>query len=81
MPTYDYQCEKCGHNLEAFHKISDPPLKRCEKCGQDTLIRRPGGGIGLAFSGDGFYSTMYGSKPSTNSQGGCCPCGSKDKCH
>jgi putative FmdB family regulatory protein len=79
MPTYDYRCAKCGHHLEAFHKISDPPLKLCDKCGNESLVRRPGGGIGLSFlgSGDGFYATMYGNgkQKSENAASECCPCG------
>lgn len=81
MPTYDYYCSKCKHELEIMQKITEPALKTCPKCHENTLVRRPGGGIGLSFSGDGFYSTMYNqSKPSSDtppaaSGGGCCPCG------
>lgn len=62
MPTYDYTCKACGHKLEAFQKITDSPLTKCPSCGKDTLIRGVGGGIGLSFTGDGFYKTMYGPK-------------------
>lgn len=59
MPTYDYYCKQCGHQLEVFQKMSDPHLKECEKCKGQTLARRPGGGAGLLITGDGFYATMY----------------------
>jgi len=79
MPTYDYFCSECKHELETMHKITDAPLRTCPKCQHDTLVRRPGGGVALAFAGDGFYATMYGNnKPaaeSTPKAGGCCPCG------
>jgi len=28
MPTYDYVCAKCGHELEAFQSMQDAPLKK-----------------------------------------------------
>lgn len=61
MPTYDYICDDCGHQLEAFQKISDSPLKTCPKCQKESLRRKPGGGAGLSFKGTGFYITDYGS--------------------
>lgn len=80
MPTYDYHCSKCAHKLEAFQKITDEPLKRCPKCNEDALKRGPGGGIGLSFTGTGWYKTDYASPSKANesgdsSKGGCCPCG------
>lgn len=76
MPTYDYYCKECGHQLEVFHKISDAPLTTCEKCKKETLVRRPSGGAGLLLAGDGFYATMYGNNNAPKeSGGGCCPCG------
>lgn len=77
MPNYDYFCSDCGEQLEVFQKITEPALTTCPKCQKETLVRKPGGGIGLAFSGDGFYATMYGDKkaPQENGGGGCCPCG------
>lgn len=32
MPTYDYQCTKCGHTFEAFQSMNDDPLTDCPKC-------------------------------------------------
>lgn len=81
MPTYDYYCEACGEELEAVQKITEDALRQCPKCHKETLMRRPRGGIGLAFSGDGFYKTMYGQRqgesapPSAGKNGQCCPCG------
>ena len=34
MPFYEYQCNNCGHALEAMQKVSDPPLKKCPHCGK-----------------------------------------------
>jgi len=63
MPTYDYVCAKCGHELEAFQAMKDPPLKQCPACKRRTLKRQVGGGAGLIFKGTGFYITDYKKKP------------------
>jgi putative FmdB family regulatory protein len=59
MPTYEYQCKACGHTLEEFHSITEPPLTRCPKCETDNLARVMGTGAGLIFRGTGFYLTDY----------------------
>lgn len=63
MPTYDYECTKCGHAFEAFQQMSDKPLTKCPKC--DKKLRRLiGGGAGIIFKGSGFYATDYKKKSS-----------------
>ncbi len=59
MPTYEYKCKMCGHDLEEFQSITEEPLKRCPKCGTDNLVRVIGTGAGLIFKGTGFYLTDY----------------------
>lgn len=61
MPTYEYQCGKCGETLEIFQKITDPPRKRCPKC-RGALRRKLGTGAGVLFKGSGFYATDYRSE-------------------
>jgi putative FmdB family regulatory protein len=61
MPTYDYECLKCGKITEAFQKITAPPLKNCPYC-QGKLKRLIGTGSGLIFKGSGFYITDYKKK-------------------
>lgn len=63
MPTYEYQCNNCGYVFEAFQSIKDNPLKKCPRCGKDTLKRLISGGAGLIFKGTGFYLTDYKRKP------------------
>lgn len=58
MPTYDYQCKKCGHEFEVFHKMSDKPIDKCPKC-QGKVEKMIGGGAGLIFKGSGFFLTDY----------------------
>ncbi len=59
MPTYRYQCKKCGKKLEEFQSITAPPLVRCPKCKTNNLVREIGAGSGLIFKGSGFYQTDY----------------------
>jgi putative FmdB family regulatory protein len=33
MPTYDYICQNCQHELEVFQSITEKPLKKCPECG------------------------------------------------
>ena len=63
MPTYQYQCEACGHELEEFQSMTEPPLVRCPSCNGDSLIRILGTGAGLIFKGTGFYLTDYKTGP------------------
>lgn len=62
MPTYDYACSKCGHELEIFHSMSEAPKKKCPKCGKNGLERKIGAGAGFLFKGEGFYLTDYRSE-------------------
>ena len=59
MPTYDYRCGGCRHEFEHFQSMSDKPLKKCPKCGKNTLERLIGTGAALIFKGSGFYQTDY----------------------
>ena len=61
MPTYDYECRRCGHVFEAFHGINSEPVKTCPQC-KGKVKRLVGGGCGLIFKGSGFYITDYRSK-------------------
>lgn len=62
MPTYEYKCENCDYEFEAFQSIKDNPLTKCPKCGKDKLRKLISGGAGLIFKGSGFYETDYKSK-------------------
>lgn len=58
MPTYEYECLKCGYRFEEFQGIKDEPLKKCPKCG-GKVKRLIGTGTGIIFKGEGFYQTDY----------------------
>ncbi len=70
MPTYEYRCNDCGHELEAFQKITEPPLKLCPQCNKEALERLISGG-NFVLKGGGWYKDLYGSparKPTTDGQ-------------
>lgn len=58
MPTYEYECRKCGHRFELFHSIKDETPKRCPRC-KGRAVRVPSAGAGILFKGSGFYITDY----------------------
>ena len=58
MPTYEYECDKCGKRFELFQNMSDAPLQHCPECG-GTVKRLIGAGAGVIFKGSGFYATDY----------------------
>ena len=59
MPTYDYQCDECGHEFELFQQMSAPVKRKCPECGLLKLRRLIGIGAGVLFKGSGFYETDY----------------------
>lgn len=72
MPTYEYICEKCGHEFETVQSISAKPLRMCprescarKKWGRGRVKRKISAGGGLLFKGSGFYITDYRSKSYT----------------
>ena len=69
MPTYEYACQKCGHEFEQFQSMSDASFRKCPKCGKKALKRLVGAGAGLIFKGSGFYITDYKHKPSGKPEG------------
>lgn len=62
MPTYDYVCSKCGHEMEVFQSMKDDRLRKCPECKKMGLERQLGSGAGLIFKGTGFYQTDYKAK-------------------
>jgi putative FmdB family regulatory protein len=69
MPTYEYICEKCGHQFEKAQSMSEAVLTVCpkelcgrKKWGKGKVKRAIGAGAGLIFKGSGFYITDYRSE-------------------
>jgi len=60
MPTYEYECDKCGLIFEEFQSINAAPLARCKKEGCNGNVKRLfSPGAGFIFKGSGFYATDY----------------------
>jgi putative FmdB family regulatory protein len=56
MPTYEYECTRCGHIIEEFKSMSAPRRQRCPEC-RGKVERLISGGMGVHFKGSGFYVT------------------------
>jgi putative FmdB family regulatory protein len=67
LPTYEYRCASCEHQFERFQRMSDEPVKECEKCGEP--VKRMLFPVAIQFKGSGFYTTDYARK-STMAAGG-----------
>ncbi|MGZ6780512.1 MAG: FmdB family zinc ribbon protein [Mycobacterium sp.] len=67
MPTYEYRCQSCQHELEAFQSIKDAPLTDCPACHEHKLERLISA-TSFQLKGGGWYKDLYSSsKPATNS--------------
>jgi len=67
MPTYQYECQACGHEFEELQGMTDAKFTKCPKCHKNKLARLIGGGSGMIFKGSGFYETDYKKKSSSSS--------------
>ena len=62
MPTYDDECDACGHAWEMFQRIVEDPIKKCPECKKKKARRLFGTGSAVMFKGSGFYETDYRSE-------------------
>lgn len=82
MPTYEYECESCGHRFEKRQSMSDKPLKTCPKCGRNVR-RLIGAGTGLIIKSGGFHATDHvrsGGSSCSQEQTGTTCCGRNSRC-
>lgn len=56
MPTYEYQCEKCGV-FEVTQKITKKALRRCPTC--KAKVKRLISNTSFQLKGSGWYVTDY----------------------
>jgi putative FmdB family regulatory protein len=69
MPLYAYDCQRCGAEAEYIQKFSDPPVKKCERCGGRLRKRLTAAAFHL--KGSGWYRDGYASaRPGTESGAG-----------
>jgi putative FmdB family regulatory protein len=53
MPTYVYECNKCGDEFELYQSFSEDPLKKHPGCGGKVAkVFQP---VGIVLKGSGFY--------------------------
>lgn len=69
MPTYEYECTRCGHICEEFKPVSAPRRQRCPKC-RFKVERLISGGLGVHFKGSGFYINDSRGKKKTGESSG-----------
>ena len=75
MPIYEYTCGACGHEFEVLQKITDKPVRKCEKCGKLKAARHISQ-TSFVLKGTGWYTTDYAGKKAhakTESDGGSTP--------
>lgn len=60
MPTYEYQCAKCGHEFEREQRITEEPVKKCPAC-RSSQARRLISATSFVLKGGGWYSDLYAS--------------------
>jgi len=65
MPIYEYECQSCGHVLDALQKISDDPLKHCPSCGEAAL-KKLLSAPRFRLKGSGWYETDFKDKNRRN---------------
>jgi putative FmdB family regulatory protein len=58
MPFYEYQCNNCGHTIEAMQRLHDAPLKKCPQCGKPQLQRLMSAPV-FRLKGGGWYETDF----------------------
>ncbi|WP_428821518.1 FmdB family zinc ribbon protein [Microbulbifer sp. MCCC 1A16149] len=58
MPIYEYQCQACGHQMEALQRMSDAPLTDCPACNKAELSKQISA-AGFRLKGGGWYETDF----------------------
>ncbi len=52
MPTYEYECSRCGLHFERQQSMKDAPIKECPECGEEVQ-RLVSGGSGFIMKSAG----------------------------
>jgi putative FmdB family regulatory protein len=67
LPTYQYRCTDCGHELEEFQSFTDDALTVCPVCG--GRLRKVFNAVGVVFKGSGFYRNDSREKSKSSTAG------------
>jgi putative FmdB family regulatory protein len=60
MPIYEYKCQKCGRQYEAFQGINESDLKSCKFC--KGKVHKLMSLSSFSLKGSGWYATDYAGK-------------------
>ena len=79
MPTYEYECKKCGLKFERRQAITAAAVMECPEC-RGRVQRLVSGGAGFIVKGSGHDRTAKnGADCSFNRTGRTC-CGQDERC-
>jgi putative FmdB family regulatory protein len=79
MPTYEYECEKCGWTFEQMQAITAEPLTKCPKC-SGRIHRVVSGGAGFLLKGSGWTPRENGGTDCSLRRTGRTCCGRDERC-
>ena len=79
MPTYEYECDKCGNKFELMQSMNANTVTQCPKCGENSK-RLIGRGMVIIFKGSGFYETDYKRKAGDKKESDIKSCPMKKEC-
>ena len=67
MPLYEYVCKNCNHEFEVLQSFSDDPIKVCESCGKEEVVKKISRTT-FSLKGGGWYKDHYGLKSSSGGE-------------
>lgn len=77
MPTYEYECSKCGHVFEKYQTIMAKPVRTCPEC-KGKVKRLLGAGAAILVGGTAPSACAPGGCPVP--RGGAPCCGANSPC-
>jgi putative FmdB family regulatory protein len=79
MPTYEYECKKCGLRFERRQPITDRPLTECPEC-RGEVRRLVSGGVGFLIKGSGRRPVEHRAGSCSLEQSGKTCCNRDERC-
>jgi len=70
MPTYEYACASCGHQMEVKQRISEDPLTECPECKENSLRKQLNNSGAFVLKGGGWYKDGYSGAKERSQDGG-----------
>lgn len=79
MPTYEYECKKCGLRFERWQAITEAPLEQCPEC-RGQVRRLVSGGSGFILKGSRHGRTSHRTHECSLGETGKTCCGQDERC-